>query len=111
MFSGSLRFQYRILRDDAAVVFNLDLELIVRQHAFAEAENFREAVSSQPMIGVLAHVSLEERGLSLSDHATAIDEVFGNVANLRDVGMERDEIAAREEKTGKRAGMLFEERS
>src|SRR4051812_12036061 len=36
MFAGRFDFQDRVLRDDAAIVFHLDLELIMRQHPLAE---------------------------------------------------------------------------
>lgn len=44
MLTRELRFPNRIMRDDAAIVFDLDLQLIVRQHSFPELKDFRETI-------------------------------------------------------------------
>jgi hypothetical protein len=108
MCAGRLHFRDRILRHHAAVVFDFDLEFIVRQDLPAELEDFREAVRFQPMINVLADMSLEQDGFALSHHAAAVDEVFQDVADLGDMGVGRDEVAIRQNKTRECIRMLFE---
>jgi hypothetical protein len=99
MLAGRFHFRDRILRHDAAVVFDFDLELIVRQDLPAELEDFREAVRFQPMINVLADVGLEQDGFALSRHSAAVDEVFQDVADFGDMGVGRNVIAIRQNKT------------
>ena len=99
------------MRHDAAIILDLHFELIVWQHPLAEQKDFREPAGQQSMVRVSADVSLKQRRLCLSRHPTAIDKVFRDVTDLGDVGMRRDEIPVRQDKTGERVGMLFEERS
>ena len=99
MFARRLHFRDRILRHDAAIVLDFDLELIVGQDFPAELEDFREAIGLQPMIGILADVGLKQDGLALSRHAAAVDEVLHDMADFGDVGVGRDEVAIRQNKT------------
>jgi len=99
---------HRILRDYAAIVFHFDFQLIVRQHAHAKLKDPAEAVRSQTVVAILAHMSLEQNGFVLSHNAAAIDEILRDMANFRDVGVRRDEIAAGQNKTRERVGMLAE---
>lgn len=111
MFAGRLYFRNRILRDDTAIVFDFDLESIVRQDLAPELEDFREAVGLQPVVRVLPDVSLEQDGLAPSHHAAAINEVLHDVAHFGDVSMRRDEIAIRQNKARQGIRILFENRA
>ena len=58
MFASRFDCRDRILRHDAAIIFHLDLELIVRHDALTELENFGKPVRSQAMFRILTHVRL-----------------------------------------------------
>jgi hypothetical protein len=87
----------RILRDNATIVFDFDLQVIGWQHPFAELEDFCEPIRSQAMIGVQTDVGLEQDGLPRSSDASAIDEILRDMTHLSDVGMGRDRIAIRQD--------------
>lgn len=108
MFAVGLYFRDRILRDDAAIVFDLDLKLIVRQDALTELKDLREAIRFQPVLRILADVGLKENLLALPHYAAAIDEVLHDVAHFGDMGVGRDLVAVRQNKTRESARMLFE---
>jgi hypothetical protein len=108
MVAGRLHFRDWILRDDAAIVFDFDLELIVRKDLRAELEDFREAVGLQPMIGILADVGLEQDGFGSAHHPAAIDEIFHDMAHFGHMGVGRNVIAIGQNKTREGIRMLFE---
>jgi hypothetical protein len=97
-----------VLRDDAAIVFNLDLKLVVRQNALTELQDLCEAAGLQPVIDILTYVRLKDNRLARSNDPAAIDEVFHDVADFRDMGMRRDVVAIRQSETQKSIRMLFE---
>ena len=82
----------RILRHNAAVVFDFDLEIALRQHASAELQNLLEATGGQPVIAVVADPGLEHTRLGLSEHTAAVDEAFCDVTNLGDMKVRRNLI-------------------
>lgn len=86
---------HRILRDNATIVFHFDLQVIVRQHPFAQLEDFGEPIRSQAMIGVQADMGLEQDRFLSSGDASAIDEILRDVAHLSDMGVGWDGIAIR----------------
>src|SRR6476469_1434105 len=47
VFAGRFHLDDRILRDDATIGFDFDLQLIVRQDAFTKLEDFRETVGAE----------------------------------------------------------------
>jgi hypothetical protein len=53
-----LRLRDRILRHDAAVVFDIYVQIFIWQHVFPELEDFREPVRAKSMLGVIADVRL-----------------------------------------------------
>ena len=107
MFSGWLYFRDRVLRDHATIVFDFNLQLVVRQDALAELKDLREPIRFQPMPGILSDVGLEQNRLALSRDAAAIDKVFHDMAHFGDMGVRRDKIAIRQDKTREGAGMFF----
>jgi hypothetical protein len=48
-----------ILRYDAAVVFHIYIQLCARDHAVSQLQDFRKAIRSKPVIGVIADVRLQ----------------------------------------------------
>ena len=108
MFPCSLHVGDRILGHDAAIIFHFDLQLVVRQHPFSQLQDFRESIRPETMLNVPADVRLEQDRLSLSHDTTTIDELFGNVSDLRDMRMRRDMTSVRQSKTREAVRMLFE---
>jgi hypothetical protein len=109
MFAGRPYFRNRVLGDDATIVFDFDLDLIVRQHPLPELQDFREPVRLQPVIGVLPNMGLEQNRFALPDDPAAIDEVFHDVAHFGDMRVWRDEVTIRQNKTRQGVGMLFQD--
>jgi hypothetical protein len=95
IIAGRFDCGHRILRDDATIVFDFDLQVIVRQHSFAELEDFGEPIRAQAVAGILADVGLEQGGLFPSGDAPAIDEILRDMTYFRDVGVGRDGVAIR----------------
>ena len=87
-----------ILRHDAAIIFHLYLELIVRHDPLAQLQDLGERARGQPVIRVLANMSLEDHAFALPDQSTAIDEVLHDMADLGHVSVERNGIALRQDK-------------
>jgi len=106
--AGDPHLGNRILGHDATIVFDLHFELIVRQDALAQLEDFGEPIRPQAMIGILPNVRLEQNGLVFAGHASAIDEVFRDVSHFGDVGMGRDKIAAGQDEA-RIGGWIFSE--
>jgi hypothetical protein len=111
MFSGRLHRFDRILGDDAAIVFDFDFELIVRQNLLSQLEDFRETIRPETMLNVVPNVGLKQNRFGLSRDPAAIDEVFHDVAHFGDVGVRRDAIAVRQNEAGQSGWVLFEGRA
>jgi hypothetical protein len=47
------------LRYDAAIVFDIYIQVRTRNDAISEPQDFRKAVRSKPMIGVIADMRLQ----------------------------------------------------
>lgn len=58
------------------------------------------------MVRILADVSLEQDCFRLSAQTATIDEVLRDMSDFCDVGVRRNEIAARQNKTRERVGIL-----
>jgi hypothetical protein len=111
MFPRWLDVRDRILRYDAAIVFHLHVELIVRQHSFPQLQDLGEAVRPEPMIDIRTDVRLEQDSFGSPGHTAAIDEIFHHVPDFSDMGVRRDEVAIRQNKPRKRAWLAFERRA
>jgi hypothetical protein len=88
-------FGNRILRDDAAVVFHIYIQVCTWNHAGSQLQDFRKAVRSKPVMGVIADVSLQQGLFFLSGQSTAIDEIPDHMPDLSDMGVCRDVIPVR----------------
>jgi hypothetical protein len=108
MVARWFRFLDRVLRDDATIVFDLDLELVVRQNPLAQLQNLGQAVGLQTMIGILADMGLQKDTFVRASNSAAIDEIFRDVSHFCHMGVRRDEIAVRENKARERPGIQFE---
>ena len=108
MISRGPDLEDRVLRDHAAIVFHLYVELVVRQDPLTEFQDFGERARVQPMIDVLTDMGLEHDCFALSDQSSAIDEVFNDVTDFGDVRVSRDGIAIGQNKMRERVRMLFE---
>ncbi len=84
----------RILRHDAAIVLDLNFQVITRKNLRAEIEDLREGPGRQPMIEIIAKPGLKQADLGPVVHnAAAIDEALRDVSDFRDMKMRRDLIA------------------
>lgn len=83
----------RILRDNAAIVFDLDVELRAGQHSIAELQNCGKPIGLESMVGIVARVRLQHHLCLLACYSAAIDKAFGHVTNFGDVEMRRDLVA------------------
>ena len=52
-------FSNWILRYDAAIVFDIYIQVRTRNHAISEPQDFCKAIRSKPVIGVIADVCLQ----------------------------------------------------
>lgn len=111
MFAGRFNFYHGILRDDATIIFDLDVELIAWQDAPAELKNFRETIRAEPVLDIAADVRLKHDRFAPAGDTTAVDEVLHEMTHLGHVGMGRNEISIGQDETRKRVGMLFEDLS
>jgi hypothetical protein len=109
MVARRLDCGHRILRDDATIVFDFDLQVIVGQHPFAEVEDFCEPLRSQAMIGVETDMSLQQGGFVASDDASAIDKILRDMTYFGDVGVGRDEIAIRQDEAREVCGVSLKD--
>jgi hypothetical protein len=101
-------FSNWMLRYDAAIVFDIYIQVCTRNHLVSEPQDFRKAVRSKPMIGVIAEVRLQHDLLLFSGLSATIDEVPDHMPNFSDVCMWRDVITIRENKPGKCCRISFE---
>ena len=101
-------FSNWILRYDAAVVFDIDIQVWTRNHVISEPQDFRKAIRSKPMIGVIADVRLQHDLFLFSGYSAAIDEVPNHISNFSDMGVCRDVISIRQDKSRKPPGICFE---
>jgi hypothetical protein len=88
-------FGNRILRHHAAVVFHIHIQVCTWNHAVSQLQDFREAIRSKPVIGVIADVSLQQGLFFLSGQSAAIDEVPNHMPDLSHMGVCRDVIPVR----------------
>jgi hypothetical protein len=59
ILTGRSYFVDRILRYHAAVVFDIHIQISIRNHAFAEPEDLREAIGRELMIRIFTNVCLQ----------------------------------------------------
>jgi hypothetical protein len=97
-----------ILRYDAAVVFHVNIQVCTRNHAVSQLQDFRKAIRSKPMIGVIADVRLQHSSFFFSGQSATIDELPDDMTNFSDVGMCRDVITIRQHKSREQLGICFE---
>lgn len=84
------------------VVFDFDLEIVLRQHTLTECQDLGHLASMQPVCRVVvAYPELQDATLRLPDCASAVDEVLCDVPDLCQMEMGRDLIAVRQIKPGK----------
>jgi hypothetical protein len=88
-------FGNRILRYHAAIVFHIYIQVCTRNHTVSQFQDFRKAIWSKPVIGVIADVRLQYSSLFFSGQSAAIDKVPDYMSNLSDVRMGRDVVATR----------------
>ena len=101
-------FRNRILRYNAAVVFDIYIQVRTRNHSVSEPQDFRKAIRSKPMISIVPDVRLQHDLFFFSGYSATIDEVPHNMSNFSDVGVCRDVIAVRQHKSRKPPRIRFE---
>ncbi len=100
----------RVLSNDAAVVFHLDLQSIVRQDAVAELQDFSKASRHQFVVGVVSDPRLQEARLAFAERAAAIDKVLSDVSDFCDMEMRRYFVSVRENEANPLFGIGCEDR-
>ena len=98
----------RILRNDTAVVFDIDVQLYAWNHAISKSQDFREAIRLQPVIDIITDVCLQHDLLLSSDQSATIDEVPYDMPDLGHMRVRRDVIAIRQHKSWKQVGTRVE---
>jgi hypothetical protein len=109
MFTFESRFCDRVLRDNTAIIFNFNVQLVVWQNAFAQLQNLGESIGPEPVFRVAPDMCLEQHLFFFAGFATAIDELSYYVTNFGYVRVSWDIIAIGQDKSGKRRRMLAEE--
>ena len=101
----------RILRDDTAIVLDLDRQIVVRKNFPAEIENLAEGGCVEPVLTIIAEPCLEETDLgSIVEEAATIDEAFGDIPDFSDVIMRCDQVASGEDELWQGRRMLAQQR-
>ena len=89
-----MRGAERILRRDAAIVFDLYLHVLRGQYRFSEVEDFRKGGGIEPVLETVRYVGLEQAGIpSIVQYAAAVDEALRQMTDLSDVEMSGDGLA------------------
>ena len=91
--AGSFHGLDGILRNDTAIVFNINIQVRALEHACSELEDFGETIGAQPMMEIAADVSLQYDFFFCSHHPAAIDEVSNYLPDFGDMSMGRDVTA------------------
>ena len=97
-----------ILRYDAAVVLHIYIQVCTRNHAVSQLEDFRKAIRSKSVIGVIADVRLQHSSFFFSGQSATIDELPDDMTNFSDVGVCRNVITIRQNKSREQLGIRFE---
>ncbi len=108
MFAIWFGFGNGILRYDTAVVFDIHIQVRTWSHATSELQDFREAIRSKPVIGVIANVRLRHDLFLSSDYSATIDEVPNHMPDFGDVGVYRDVMTVGQYKSRKPLGIRLE---
>jgi hypothetical protein len=100
----------RVLRDDAAIVFDLNIEAVVWQNALAKFQDFREPIGTEAVFGVVTDMCLQQHFFFSPGLAAAVDEFFHHVTNFGHMCVSRDIIAIRQYKTREGIRRLLQSR-
>jgi len=82
MLTLKSRVRDRVLRDNTAIVFNFDIELVAWQNPFAKFQNPGESIGPKPVFHVAPDMSLQQHLFFLSGLSTAIDKFPHDVRDL-----------------------------
>jgi hypothetical protein len=96
----------RVLSDNTAIVFDFNVQLIVWQNAFAELQDFRESIGTEPVLRVATDMCLEQYLFFCAGFATAIDKLPYHVTNFGYVSVSGNHTAIGQHETEKYPGML-----
>jgi hypothetical protein len=97
-----------ILRYNTAVIFHIYIQLCARDHAVSQLQDFRKAIRSKPVIGVIADVRLQHDFLFFSGQSATIDEIPDHMPNLSDMGVCGDVIPNWQHESRKPPRICFE---
>jgi len=106
MLANRLCCHNGILPDDAAIVFNFNVQLIIRQYPITQIQNLSEPFGIEPMIDVGHDMRLNHGSVCFPGNSAAIDEPFRNMSYFSHMRVSRDMLAVRKYKTRKCFGML-----
>jgi hypothetical protein len=90
---GELGIDHWKLGDHRVFVFNFERQVLRGQNIASFLENVGKFTGEKAVVGVLVHPCLEEASFLRAPGASAVDESFGDMADLRDVKVRRNEGA------------------
>ena len=92
MLAFESRLCDRVLSDKTAIIFHFNIQPVIRQDAFAEFQNFRETIGTEPVFRVAPDMCLQQHLFFLAGFATAIDKLSYYVTNFGYVSVSGDII-------------------
>ena len=95
MLAVDSRLRNRVLGDNTAIIFDFNIQAIVRQDTPAEFENLTESVRTKPVFRIASDMCLQQHFFLFAGFASAIDKVSDYVANFGHMRMSRDIIPTR----------------
>ena len=109
MLTVESRFYDRVLSYNAAIIFELHVQFVIRQNTFAKFQNLGESIGAKPVFRVAPDMCLQQHLFFLTSLTAAIDELSYHVTDFGYVGVRRDIVPIGQDKTRKRRRMLTEE--
>lgn len=107
MLAVHFRSSNWILRYNATIVFDLDVEIGIQDNRGSEFEDAGEAIRPKPVLDVFADMRLQDDYFLAAGLAAAIDEVSYDVPDLGQVRVKWDGVAVWEKKAREAFWMCF----
>ena len=90
MFTFKSRFCDRVLSDNTAIVFDFNVESVIRQNRFGQIQNPGESIGKKPVFRIVPDMCLQQHLFFLAGFTTAIDKFSHDVTDFGYVGVSRD---------------------
>src|SRR5690242_19177672 len=109
MLTFESRFYDRVLSYNAAIIFELHVQFVIRQNTFAKFQNRGESIGAKPMLRIAPDMCLQQHFFFVASLTAATDKFPHDVTDFGDVGVSRDIIPIGQDKPRKRRRVLAEE--